>query len=274
MTQPSFISRAMDNTAPAPAWLIELPTCPSTNDWALAHLDALAHGACVWTRRQTAGRGRGGARWQAPAGVLTASFVLDLADALDATRLSLAAGLAVCHAVEDLAPGIAVRLKWPNDCLIAGRKLAGILCERSRRAAREAVVVGIGLNLDPHWDQDPASLALAVGACPPIGLAEALDGKPAPTMPALLVALRRYLIEGSGVLAAGGWATLLPALSQRDWLRDRSVTLEAAGERVQGVGAGIDGEGGLLIDGAAQRRRFASAHVVAVGEVTSPRSAI
>ena len=94
-------------------WLIELETCPSTSTWALEHCAALAHGACVWTQRQTAGRGRGGSSWKAPAGVLTASFVLHLKTATP--QLSLAAGLAVCHAIEDLCPGMHVGLKWPND---------------------------------------------------------------------------------------------------------------------------------------------------------------
>src|SRR4051812_28776951 len=94
------------------------------------HANALAHGACVWTQRQLAGRGRGSNRWFSPPGVLTASFSLTLPGALAARQLSLAAGLAVCHAVEDAVPRARVRLKWPNDCFLEDRKLAGVLCER------------------------------------------------------------------------------------------------------------------------------------------------
>ncbi len=254
---------------PPPSWLIELPTCPSTNDWALTHLNALAHGACIWTQRQTAGRGRNGARWEAPPGVLTASFVLDLVDALDATRLSLAVGLAICHAVDDLSPGLDLALKWPNDCVIAGRKLAGVLCERPALANR--VVVGIGLNLDPQWEQDRDALPLVMGVCPPISLADAAPQRPPPDATTMLIALRRYLIEACGVLAADAWSTLIPALAARDWLRGRMLTLDSGGERLRGIASGIDADGRLLLDGDVGRRALSSAHIVAVDEATSPR---
>ncbi len=254
---------------PPPSWLIELPTCPSTNDWALAHLGALLHGACVWTRRQTAGRGRNGARWEAPPGVLTATFVLDLADALDATRLSLAVGLAICHAVDDLSPGLGVALKWPNDCVIAGRKFAGVLCERPAQTNR--VVVGIGLNIDPQWEQDRDALPLVMGACPPISLAEAAPLRPPPDAMAMIVALRRYLIEACGVLGADAWATLTPALAARDWLRGRKLTLQSGGRRLHGTAAGIDGDGRLLIDGEEGRCALSSGHIVSVEDPTTPR---
>ena len=247
--------RTPPSTTP-PGWLIALESCPSTNTWALEHLEALAHGACVWTTRQTAGRGQHGRTWLAPAGVLTASFALELATAVPATRLALAAGLAIAHAVEDLAPGAPLTLKWPNDCLLAGRKLAGVLCERAH-AAPGRVVVGIGLNLDPRWAEPPPGLA-------PASVAEVA---PAPDMPAMLAALRRYLLEACGLLAAGGWPRLLPALRARDHLRARALVVQDAGGRHVGTGAGLDDEGRLLIDGPAGRRALASGSVIEIGAV-------
>lgn len=226
----------------APSWLIDLPRCDSTSTWALQHLGALAHGACVHTAQQTAGRGRPGSTWHAPPGVLTASFVLDT-DA-DAAPFALLAGLAVAHAVEDCMPGLRVLLKWPNDCLVADRKFAGVLCECTSGLPTR-LVVGIGLNIDPRWDQHPASLPLASGArWAPTCLAE--HGA-APQVADLLARLRRYLLEAAGLVAAGNWRRLLPELQARDALLGRRLRLDtASGERL-GIGAGIDGLGRLLI---------------------------
>ena len=258
---------------PHPSWLIDLPTCPSTSTWALEQLDALAHGACVWTTRQTAGRGQNGATWYAPPGVLTASFVLEVPSSVPVTQLALCAGLAVAHAVEDLAPKTSiapaapvarVELKWPNDCLLGGRKLAGVLCERPTGGGGRAVVVGIGLNLDPHWEQTPAALPLAADArLAPASMAEL---GPVPSMSEMLAALRRYLLEATGLLAAGGWRQLLPHLRERDGLMGRTVTVRAAGVEVTGQAEGIDDDGRLLLATTEGRRSFVSAHVLRVGE--------
>jgi BirA family biotin operon repressor/biotin-[acetyl-CoA-carboxylase] ligase len=249
-------------------WLIDLPTCPSTSTWALQRLEALAHGACVWTERQTRGRGQNGATWYSPPGVLTASVVLDLPATVPPAQLSLCAGLAVAHAIEDLAPAARIRLKWPNDCYLDDRKLAGVLCERaapSRRAGagRDAVVVGIGLNLDPQWDQQPAALPLALGKVgAPASVAEVQ--KPVPGMLPTLAALRRYLLEATGLLAVGGWEQLLPHLRARDWLIDRRVELAIGARRLAGTAAGLDGDGALLVRGEEGVVPVASGSVVAV----------
>lgn len=96
---------------------------------------------------QTAGRGRRGRPWlDEPGTSLLASIVVRPRLSLgDLPTLSLATAVAVAEALETVA-GVAARLKWPNDVLVGGRKIAGILLE-SRVAAEPVVVVGIGLNL-------------------------------------------------------------------------------------------------------------------------------
>ena len=237
--------------AAGPPWLIDLATCPSTSSWALERIAALAHGACVWTERQTAGRGQNGRAWHAPPGVLTASVVLDLPATVATAQLALCAGLAVAHAVEDLAPAARIGLKWPNDCVLDGRKLAGVLIERPGRAraqpTRAVVVVGIGLNLDPQWDQQPAALPLvAERAGAPASVAEVQRPPDALTM---LATLRRYLLEATGLLAVGGWTQLLPRLRERDWLKGRWIEVQSAGSRLIGIAEGLDDQGGLLLRG-------------------------
>jgi BirA family biotin operon repressor/biotin-[acetyl-CoA-carboxylase] ligase len=222
------------------AWLIELPSCPSTNTWALEHVDALAHGSCVWTQKQTKGRGRGGNAWKSPAGVLTASFVIDIARGLNAQQLSLAAGLAIAHAVEDLAPKAEVRIKWPNDCYVKDRKLAGILCESAASKGRHVMVIGIGLNVAPEWEE---SEPLGKSA---IALAD-IVGKP-PAMKMLLAGLRRYLLEADGLITANGWRRLLDQLRERDWLVGKPVRIASDKKSAEGIAVGFDEQGRLMLE--------------------------
>jgi BirA family biotin operon repressor/biotin-[acetyl-CoA-carboxylase] ligase len=258
--------RMLADPSPRPAWLVELATCASTNTWALDHLRELADGTCVWTEHQTAGRGRGDHRWHAVEGVLTASFVVSVPGSVPVAYLSLCAGLVVAHAVEDHAQGANVQVKWPNDCHLRGRKLAGILCERPADGGGERVVVGIGLNLDPRWDQSPTALLFATDqAQAPASVAEVCD--PPPGMLTMLTALRRYLMESAGMLAAGGWLQVLPHLRRRDRLAGRMVRVVQGDVAILGRAAGIDDHGRLLVrqdDGVV--RAITSASVTLVGD--------
>ena len=232
-----------------PGWLHWLDSCPSTNTWAIAHATQLQHGDVVFTRLQTAGRGQQGRTWYAPLGVLTASFVCDRLPVAQLPNLSLAAGLAVIYAVEDLLPECQdlLRLKWPNDVLINERKLAGILCEATSGNAtgNSRAIVGIGLNRCVDF----AEAGLDVNA---VSLHEI--SSIVPDEFSLLERLRHYLLEASGILAMSdisaensGLAKLLPELRRRDMLRDRTITLELPDTTISGQAVGIDGYGRLLI---------------------------
>ncbi len=114
-------------------------------------LERLGNGTPIeegyWLRaeRQSGGRGRLGRRWDSPAGNLYCSTIVNLReDDSPAHSLSLVAGLASFDCLErSLAPGSDIALKWPNDALVRGAKIAGILLERSS----DSVVVGIGVNI-------------------------------------------------------------------------------------------------------------------------------
>jgi BirA family biotin operon repressor/biotin-[acetyl-CoA-carboxylase] ligase len=183
------------------------------------------HGTLVTAGAQTAGRGRQGRRWEAPAGsALLCSLVLREFDAL----LSLRAGLAVA----DVA-GEAARVKWPNDVQVEGRKVAGVLVEG--RPHEGWAVVGIGVNVSAAPDL-PEAAALGRDDV------EAVLGE-------LLAALEARLAE--------------PAASSLDALRARDALL---GVRIEwdsgeGVGAGIDPDGGLRVTTDAGER------VLSAGEV-------
>jgi len=197
---------------------LHLRTIGSTNARARELAEAGApHGTAVTAGEQTAGRGRQGRGWSTPPGsALAVSLVIRDPDPL----LSLRAGLAVA----DLA-GAAARVKWPNDVLVDGRKVAGILAEG--RPQEGWAVLGIGVNA-----------ALEVGELPP-ELQETAGTLGRDDLDAALDELLRYL---EGRLAEPSEATLR-ALSDRDALLDRPLTW-AGGE---GTGAGIDARGLLRV---------------------------
>lgn len=129
----------------------------STNARARELVEAGAPGGTVVTaHEQSAGRGRQGRTWTAPAGkALLYSAVLHPLDERH-MLLPLAAPLAVCEAAEELAPGIECQIKWPNDVWLEERKLAGILIEAKPQEGW--AVIGVGLNLSIAPDEFPDGL--------------------------------------------------------------------------------------------------------------------
>jgi BirA family transcriptional regulator, biotin operon repressor / biotin---[acetyl-CoA-carboxylase] ligase len=112
----------------------------------------------VTALRQTAGRGRRGSHWSSPPGNLYATLLLDdPGPAEHAPELSFVAALAVHDAIIDCAPAVRERLtlKWPNDLLCDGAKLAGILIESESVTGRLAVAIGVGVNCLHHPAQTP-----------------------------------------------------------------------------------------------------------------------
>ena len=252
---------------PLPTWLHWLETCPSTNTWAIAHRSKLQHGDVVFTPHQTAGRGQHGRVWYAPPGVLTASFILEHIPAAQLPIVSLGAGLSVIYAVEDRLPALQdrLRLKWSNDVLLDGRKLAGILCEATASGSMGRVIVGIGLNCCVDFEQ--AGLhSDAIGQA--ISLHQVVSIVPEPLL--LLERLRHYLLQTAGLLKAehsadesAGLTALLPALRSRDALLGHAITVETGSEAVAGKAMGINDRGHLLLQlSNGEVRSFVSGHIL------------
>ncbi|TDI61500.1 MAG: biotin--[acetyl-CoA-carboxylase] ligase [Alphaproteobacteria bacterium] len=137
----------------------------STNEEAKRLAMAGDPGKCiVWAVEQTAGRGRRGRQWVSKPGNLFASILIrPQARLADASQLSFAAALAVKHTLEVLSQqAIGFALKWPNDVLVDGAKISGILLEGSSKPARHGgyaqtdyLIIGIGINLQHHPEDTP-----------------------------------------------------------------------------------------------------------------------
>ncbi len=128
----------------------------------------------IWisAARQTAGRGRRGRAWESPTGNLAATLMLRPArPAGECAQLSFAAAIAACDTLQDFAPQTPMRVKWPNDVLANGAKIAGILLESAGPggAPPAFLAIGIGINLAAHPDgtEFPATSLKALGASIP-----------------------------------------------------------------------------------------------------------
>jgi BirA family biotin operon repressor/biotin-[acetyl-CoA-carboxylase] ligase len=204
----------------------------STNERAreLAGLGAPS-GTVVTAAEQTAGRGRRGRAWAAPAGkaLLYSAVVRPLGERHG--LLPLAAPLAVCDSVEALAP-VSCRVKWPNDVWIEERKVAGLLLEAR---PPDWAVIGIGLNVSIAEDEFPADVRWPATS---VGHGVSVE--------AALEALNASL----GEWVDAGPDRVLARYRERDALRGREVAWEqGAGGRGAGSGtaSGIDAAGNLVV---------------------------
>ncbi|MEA2219700.1 MAG: BirA family transcriptional regulator [Solirubrobacteraceae bacterium] len=221
---------------------LHLRATDSTNDRARALAMAGApHGMLVTAGEQSAGRGRQGRTWSAPPGrALLASLVLRDVPPL----LALASAVAVADVV-----GPDAAIKWPNDVLLGGRKVAGILAEG--RPQEGWAVLGIGVNVAVRGEDLPPEVAARATG---LGL-KAADVEP--MIAALLTALELRLGQETD--------EILAAYRARDALLGREVRWQDG----RGTAAGIDAAGRLLVERADGRRDALEAgevHLVARGE--------
>ena len=214
---------------------LHLRRVDSTNERARAIAqNGAPHGALVTAAEQTAGRGRQGRVWVAPPGrALLMSLVLRTWPPL----LPLAAGVAVAETA-----GAEAAIKWPNDVLLAGRKIAGILVEARPQAGW--TVLGAGINVAVRPEDLPPELEAIAGT---LGRepeeVEAVLAK-------LLTSLERWL--------AAGETEILEAVRARDALMGAEVGWSGG----RGVASGIDDSGRLLVSAAGGEE-----HALHAGEV-------
>ena len=192
--------------------------------------------------RQTAGRGRLGRRWFAGAGN---ALLFSLAVPMKAEGARIAAATLACGvgAAEQLrAAGVPVSLKWPNDLMIEGRKLGGVLCELALDdEGRRTLVVGVGINL--HLD---AATRDSIGQ-PAAALDQAMA--PVASRESLIAGVATAVLEALRLYDEQGFVPLQPRFMALFAHRDAPVDLLEFGTRVaSGRARGVDGEGRLLLD--------------------------
>lgn len=209
----------------------------STNDDAMeAARNGANHGALFVADAQTAGRGRRGARWASPPGEnLLFSVVLRPELSLQRSgTLTLAVGLAV-REVAAARVTAAVQVKWPNDVLARGKKLAGILLESQLDAGRvSAIVVGVGMNVGMREPpEDIATIATSLS----------LLGDTRATREEVLVELLAALERRIAVHQQDGLRPVLAELRSHDALFGRRVRVD----QVEGECAGIADDGSLIV---------------------------
>lgn len=214
-------------------------------------------GTLVWALSQTAGRGRLSRAWISPPGNLYVSLILRPdAGAAKAVGLTFAAALAVAEAVEALLGGEPmVRCKWPNDVLVAGRKVAGILLESATTATGllEWVVIGIGLNVASHPpDSETIYPATSLHA----------EGAAGTDVEAALSVLCGCLDRWLRLWAGEGFAPIRGAWLDRAHGLGEPVTVRCGEVPLNGIFRGLDEDGALILYDGGTRRRVTAGDVL------------
>jgi BirA family transcriptional regulator, biotin operon repressor / biotin---[acetyl-CoA-carboxylase] ligase len=239
--------------------LVAYDAIGSTNDEAkrLAR-EGAAEGTLLWALEQTAGRGRRGRLWVSPPGNFYASLILRPdCPASHAAQLGFVAALAIGGALGAICPGPGLSYKWPNDVLINGRKVAGILLE-SETIGHERpsfVVVGVGVNLtaSPPGTEFPATSVVqeGLGAVAPEGMLEEFTHH-------FQAWFANWRAEGFSPVRAAWLAAA--AITRGEPIRVRLDALALCGRFLD-----IDHEGTLLLDCAGECRRIATGEVFPTG---------
>ena len=213
-----------------------LETIPSTNDEMLARIRAgsAAPGEVIVAREQTRGRGRMGRQWSSEEGGLWFTAAMPLPGEHLGWAGMLAA-LAVCRALDEI--GLRASVKWPNDGVVEGKKLAGVLVEMV--AGRDLAAVGVGLNVSNPLPQVGSAATL----WPPTSVSQETGRDIDPW--SLLEPILARMSELWRVWESGGLAELQAAWSARDVCRGHRVRLVPDGP--EGVAAGIDHTGALRV---------------------------
>lgn len=231
------------------ASIVRLDTVDSTQRHAAALAAAgAADGTAVIAETQTQGRGRRGRVWKdAPGASLLLSVVVRTS--LPAARLptlSIAAGVAVAEALRAVS-GLDARLKWPNDVLVGGRKIAGVLLERHG----DVVILGIGINVTP--EAVPAELAAQATSIASEGAT--------PDREALLAAVLETVAGWRTRLERDGFEPLRARWTALAGMLGRRIAVDG----IVGTAAGLDADGALLVETDAGPARVLAGDVVEPG---------
>ncbi len=237
--------------------LIAMESVASSNDEAKSLADAGAEeGTLVWVREQSSGRGRHGRSWDSPRGNLYLSLVLRPECALsEAAQLGFVAAIAVGDAIGAIAPPmLEVTYKWPNDVLVHGRKVAGLLLESKTAVdgTLEWLILGVGVNVQSHPNEArfPATNLIFESVGPEVDEAVMLE------------AFARHFLTWVNRWTEDGFEPI-----RRHWLAHahglgEAIEVRLAKETVRGTFHDLDASGALILELPDAGRR-----VIAAGDV-------
>lgn len=243
--------------------LLAYESVDSTNEEAKRLAEGGAsHGAVIWAKEQTAGRGRMQRQWESKPGNLFLSILLSPDCALaEAAQLSFVASVAGVKALQPLLPGKGeFRCKWPNDILLGNKKMGGILLESfttqsedatGKTKPRQWVVVGVGMNIDSYPEEAlyPATSLREAGV-------ELVSAK---------IVLTRYVehfIEYYDRWVTEGFAPIREAWLEHAYGLGKKAQVGSGDEVVTGTFAGLSETGEMLLDSARGQQ-----HVINSGDV-------
>ncbi len=242
--------------APPGFRILALDEVDSTNAETFRQADAgEKSGLVVWARSQVSGRGRHGREWHSPPGNLYVSLLRPPAPRGEAALEAFRAGTAIVEAIiETTANAVEARLKWPNDAVVKGRKVAGVLTETATGAGTVPVVVGAGVNVVSHpVDTDSPASSLAAEGAPGIRLRDLLE--------CYLSRFAQWSVAPKQEVL-DRWQTLAFGIGSR-------IRVRLGEEELSGRFAGIDSEGALLLDLAdGGRRRVTAGDAFPSGETS------
>jgi BirA family biotin operon repressor/biotin-[acetyl-CoA-carboxylase] ligase len=254
----------------APGVIVRLGTVDSTQSVAFALAErGAADRTVIVADQQLAGRGRRGRSWSAPAGtsLLTSIIVRPRLPQALLSTLSLTTAVAVGEALRRVT-GVDARLKWPNDVLVAGRKIAGILLETRMTGPSSGggstpttpamvTIIGVGINLGQReFPPDLADSATSV----------AVETGRAPSREAVLTAVLEEFDVWRGRLETEGFGPI-----REDWRRlSDTLGRRVAVEDVTGVAADLDTDGALLVDVGGSIKRVVAGMVSSGDSIGTP----
>ena len=248
---------------PLPGWpdgvgRVVLDSIDSTNAEALRRAPALSRPEWILAHRQMQGRGRRGRGWESAAGNFSASLALPHAGTpADAARLSFVAALALHEVLVGLVGPLAdVAIKWPNDVLLNGGKVSGILLESTSGGGRiTALAVGMGVNLTAA----PPRSAVEPWAVPPVALGDVLGDVPTPE--GFLDRLAPAFAHWQARLGTEGFAPLRAAWLARAARLGQVITARTPRLTIEGRFDSIDAEGALILTTATGREVIPAADI-------------
>jgi BirA family biotin operon repressor/biotin-[acetyl-CoA-carboxylase] ligase len=243
-----------------PLELRHAQTIVSTNDWAKQEVESEQQQASALfiADTQSAGRGRGTNTWWSAHGNVTATFVLTQNPQLPFGLVPLLTGLAVRNALVQLTGIERIGLKWPNDLVIDGRKVGGLLCERLQKVD----LIGIGLNVNAGGDEAPAELREQLTSLRELA-------RHAWELTDVICEVSHSVTRMLSLETANAACEMLKEYAQHHWPTGKNVEMidTDRAPRIEGRCEGVDPHGRLLVRNERGLHSLLTGSMVSVGSI-------